>query len=67
MCPLLYTNTNTLFVKKKVCPSKCIMLIRSDILTKLNKTSTNLNKVLVDNTVELYSIIRMRDILRNIY
>ena len=51
-----FKDINTLFVKKNVSPSKCIMLIRSDILSKLNKTSTNLNKVLLDNTVELYWI-----------
>ncbi|MDU2169479.1 P-loop ATPase, Sll1717 family [Clostridium celatum] len=51
-----FKDINTLFVKEQVSPSKCIMLIRSDILNKLNKTSTNLNKVLVDNTVELYWI-----------
>lgn len=51
-----FKEINTLFVKSKVDPSKCIILLRSDILKKLNKTSTNLNKVLSDNTVELYWI-----------
>lgn len=51
-----FKDINTLFLKNKVSPSKCIMLLRSDILKKLNKSSTNLNKVLADNTVELYWI-----------
>lgn len=51
-----FKEINTLFVKRKVSPSKCIMLIRTDILDKLNKRSTNLNKILKDNTVELYWI-----------
>lgn len=51
-----FKDINTLFLKKNVSPSKCIMLLRSDILKRLNKSSTNLNKVLADNTVELYWI-----------
>ena len=51
-----FKDINTLFLKSNVSPSKCIMLLRSDILKKLNKSSTNLNKVLADNTVELYWI-----------
>lgn len=56
-----FKDINTSFVKRKVSPSKCIMLIRTDILDKLNKTSTNLNKVLKDNTVELYWIEKLEN------
>lgn len=51
-----FKDINRKINKKKLNPSKCIMLIRSDILKSLNKTSTNLNKILADNTVELYWI-----------
>ena len=52
-------SINILFNKRKVGPSKCILLIRSDIMNVLNKYSSNLNKVLLDNTVELYWIDKM--------
>lgn len=51
-----FKDINRRINRKKLSPSKCIMLIRSDILKELNKTSTNLNKILADNTVELYWI-----------
>lgn len=49
-------NINLLFSKKNLGASKCILLIRSDIIEELNKRSTNLNKVIQDNSVELYWI-----------
>ncbi|NFO48669.1 hypothetical protein FDB40_17615 [Clostridium botulinum] len=49
-------NINILFNNNQLAPSKCILLIRSDIINTLNKHSTNLNKVILDNTVELYWI-----------
>lgn len=49
-------NINILFNSNELSPSKCILLIRSDIINTLNKHSTNLNKVILDNTVELYWI-----------
>lgn len=49
-------NVNLLFAKNELLSSKCILLIRSDIIEELNKRSTNLNKVIQDNSVELYWI-----------
>lgn len=49
-------NINILFSNNNLSPSKCILLIRSDIINTLNKYSTNLNKVILDNSVELYWI-----------
>lgn len=49
-------SINILFANEDVSPSKCILLIRSDIIDDLNKRSTNLNKVIQDNSVELYWI-----------
>ena len=47
---------NLLFVKNNVNNCKCILLIRSDIIKHLNKFSPNLNKIIQDNSVELYWI-----------
>ncbi|MDU1314842.1 MAG: hypothetical protein E6940_12395 [Clostridium septicum] len=49
-------SVNILFANKELSPSKCILLIRSDMIEELNKRSTNLNKVIQDNSVELYWI-----------
>lgn len=34
--------------------SKCILLLRSDILEVINRNSSNLNKIIIDSSVELY-------------
>lgn len=49
-------DVNILFSQRKLSPSKCILLIRSDIIEELNKRSTNMNKIISDNCVELYWI-----------
>ncbi|KEI09283.1 hypothetical protein Z957_05090 [Clostridium sp. K25] len=51
-----FKDINTLFLDKDLKDSKCIILLRSDILYTLNKYSANLNKIIIDNTVELYWI-----------
>lgn len=47
-------NLKTQQIKGK--KSKCIILMRSDVLTELNKFSSNLNKILSDSDVNLYWI-----------
>lgn len=49
-------NINMIFANNELTPTKCILLIRSDIIEELNKRSTNLNKIIQDNAVELYWI-----------
>lgn len=49
-------NINLLFTNNQLSPSKCILLIRSDIIEELNKRSSNLNKVIQDNLIDLYWI-----------
>lgn len=51
-----FKNINLKFTKQGIKKSKCILLIRSDIIEELNKRSTNLNKIIMDNSVELYWI-----------
>ncbi|MEN8078957.1 hypothetical protein ABFP60_18495 [Clostridioides difficile] len=51
-----FKNINLLFNKEGLIESKCILLIRTDIIEELNKRSTNLNKIIQDNAVELYWI-----------
>lgn len=51
-----FKNINVKFAKEELKNSKCIILIRSDIIQELNKNSSNLNKILLDNSVELYWI-----------
>lgn len=51
-----FKNINIEFSKRDLKNSKCIILIRSDIIQELNKRSSNLNKILLDNSVELYWI-----------
>lgn len=45
---------NSTIKERNLGPNKCILLLRSDILSTLNKHSSNLNKILVDSQVELY-------------
>lgn len=47
-------DLNSKFKEYSLCPSKCILLLRSDILGTLNKHSSNLNKILADRQVDLY-------------
>lgn len=51
-----FKEINMELSKLDFSPSKCILLLRSDILENLNKRSNNLNKIIQDNTVELYWI-----------
>ncbi|KOC31827.1 P-loop ATPase, Sll1717 family [Clostridium botulinum] len=51
-----FKDVNTLLLKKGLTSSRCIMLLRRDILNKLNKRSSNLNKILSDNIIDLYWI-----------
>lgn len=51
-----FKNINVKFANEKLKNSKCILLIRSDIIEELNKRSSNLNKIVRDNSVELYWI-----------
>ena len=47
-------DLNSKFKEHKIDDSKCILLLRSDILNTLNKHSSNLNKILADRQVDLY-------------
>lgn len=51
-----FKNINIKFCNEEIKKSKCILLIRSDIIEELNKRSSNLNKIIVDNSIELYWI-----------
>ena len=51
-----FKQINILFSSEKLQKSKCILLLRSDIIETLNKRSSNLNKIIQDNSVELYWI-----------
>lgn len=51
---IMLKDLNSKFKEYDLCPSKCILLLRSDILNTLNKHSSNLNKILADRSVELY-------------
>lgn len=51
---IMLKDLNSKFKEYNLCPSKCILLLRSDILNTLNKHSSNLNKILADRSVDLY-------------
>lgn len=51
---LTLKELNSKMKEYNLLPSKCILLLRSDILRTLNKYSSNLNKILADSKVELY-------------
>lgn len=51
-----FKSINICLVNKNLTNSKCLLLIRSDIIEELNKRSSNLNKIIRDNSVELYWI-----------
>lgn len=51
---IMLKDLNSKFKEYDLSPSKCILLLRSDILNTLNKHSSNLNKILADRSVDLY-------------
>jgi len=51
---IVLKDLNSKFKDYDLCPNKCILLLRSDILNTLNKYSSNLNKILADRQVDLY-------------
>ncbi len=52
---ILATNDlNEKFRNNKLNDSKCVLLLRSDILESINRNSNNLNKIIRDCSIELY-------------
>ena len=51
-----FKTINTRLASENLENCKCILLIRTDIIKELNKRSSNLNKIMLDNSIELYWI-----------